>query len=832
MIMKILKLNLVRSLLAAGLLTLPLPAANGAQTESDLIAVLESGLAAVQKCEACQKLRLVGTARAVPALAALLNDERVSQAARFALEALPAPEADLALREALGKTSGLLQAGVVDSIGWRRDASAVPLLEPLLTHPDPTIARAAAAALGRIGGPQALKALNAARTSIAAAARPALFEALLRCAEQLLAEGKTALARPVFESLAQPAEPEEVRVAAHAGLIRCAGDQALARIKSALEDPDPAAQVAALQLAGSLQGSEATAVFTGLLPTSPPAMQVALLALLRTRGDAAALPAAQAALRSPDPAVRVAALAALGELGDAGSVPMLAEAATSRDALEQRAARQALESLHRGEVAGALVAQLGSGSPALQAELIRALTARHEQTAVPALLELARSARPAERDSALRALGSLADPSHSAALVELLAAAREAEGRAQVVDIFGAIAERAPEGKGLDTDALVRGIATGNPETRKALLDVCALFVNEPLRAALRSALSDRNEEIRSAAARALCHARDPNLLPDLLALARRTSETSLRSLALAGIVRLATDETAALPVEKRAEFLAAAFELAGRVEDKRQVLSGLGRVPHPATLALVQKAAEDPAVRAEASAARAQIVQKLGFKGPFIQDWLVSGPYRKEGVVGALAVFNIPFDPEEPDAQVRWQGVPRADHVNLAALFPGQDNCAAYLKAQIVAPAAVDALLLLGTDDGVKAWLNGQMIHANNVDRGEVVDQDQVAIHLLQGTNTLLLKITQGGGGWSARARIVGADGQPIAGLETVPQNAPPVRVRSVCWPSGEQSRVEGEGRGLADRDLLEVGMGRVQEIVEFFGDDDAGHRQDCATC
>ena len=43
--------------------------------------------------------------------------------------------------------------------------------------------------------------------------------------------------------------------------------------------------------------------------------------------------------------------------------------------------------------------------------------------------------------------------------------------------------------------------------------------------------------------------------------------------------------------------------------------------------------------------------------------------------------------------------------------------------------------------------------------------------IELKKGTNELMLKISQGGGGWSAHARIVGSDGQPIAGLRVEPQ-------------------------------------------------------------
>jgi len=766
--------NSSRLLLLAALVALNVSAVR-AQTEPELIAILQSNAGAVEKCAACQKLRLVGTAEAVPAVAALLTDERISQAARFALEGLSAPEASVALRDALGRTSGLLQAGVVDSLGWKRDPIAVSLLKPLLIDTDVAVASSAAAALGRIASKDALAALKAARTIAPPATRPAVLEALLRCAETRLAEGKTAEAKAIYQSLTQSSEADFVRVAAYVGLIRCAGKDALAQIESALHDKDPAAQVAALQLAGGLQDPKATAVFVGLLPKSQPSLQVALLALLRTRGDVAALPAVQAAAQSEDIEVRTAALAALGDLGDASQVPLLAKAATARDRAEQKAARQALAALHRGDVAGVLVAQLNTAPPAAQAELIRALTTRDEKAAVPALLQLARDGEPATRKGPLEALNKLADGSHLGALVQLLAAARDDDARAQVASVFESLSERLTGDKNLDFTPIVRGLSNGEFEVRKSLLQVSALFIDDSLRAAFQAALKDKDERMRAAATRALCMARDPALLPDLLAVARETSDPVLRSLAIEGIVRQASDEAAGHSADQRTEALAAGFELATRVEDKRRVLSGLARVPNRTTLEMVRKAATDPAVQAEAQAALVQITQKLRLS--FIQDWLVCGPYRKAGAVGARAMFEIPFGPEQAGAKVQWRAMPRGEQVNLAALFPGEENCVAYLKAEVIAPAAADALLLLGSDDGVKAWLNGKLVHANNIDRGDVADQDQAAIRLAKGSNELLLKITQGGGGWSARARVVGTDGQPIAGLQVAPPaGAPPV--------------------------------------------------------
>lgn len=744
-------------------------AVRSAETEADLIAILQSDASAVRKSEACRQLRLVGTPRSVPALAGLLTDERVGHAARHALEGLALPAADAALRDALGKTTGPLRAGLADSLGWRADGTAVPVLRPLLADPDATVAAAAASALGRIGGPDALAALDAASPGPASALRTAVNEAVLRCADQLLAAGRVTEARGIYERLVKADAPDQFRVAAHLGLFRCAGPELAAQVKSAFRGGEPAAELAALQMAGELRVPQATAVVTELLPTARPELQVGLLALLRAGGDASALPSVVAAGRSSHPAVRRAAWEALGELGDASVVPLLTEAAAVREGDEQKAARQALATLRRGEVTVAMLTALSTATPAEQAELVRTLTVRDEREAVPALLELARTGRSAVRAAAWRALGSLVDGSQAGALVPLLAGASDAETRDEVVGVFASLAERAPNAEGLDVGPIVSGVAAGDLVTRQSLLRVCALFVAAPFQGAFRSALNDPDERIRSAAARALCATRDPGLLPDLLAVTRQTADARLRSMTLEGVVRLATDEGEGLSAAQRTEALSAAFELATRVEDKRQVLAGLGRVPNMTTLKLAERATTDPDVRAEANAARLQIAKRVGLSAAFINTWQVCGPYRQRGIVGAPALFDVPFGPEKAGEKVEWQTLPRAAHVNLAAFFPGQENCVAYLRTAFTVPDAVDAVLLLGSDDGVKAWLNGALVHANNVDRGDVADQDQAAARLIRGTNTLMLKITQGGGGWSARARVAGRDGQPVAGLQAV---------------------------------------------------------------
>jgi hypothetical protein len=45
-------------------------------------------------------------------------------------------------------------------------------------------------------------------------------------------------------------------------------------------------------------------------------------------------------------------------------------------------------------------------------------------------------------------------------------------------------------------------------------------------------------------------------------------------------------------------------------------------------------------------------------------------------------------------------------------------------------------------------------------VNRGAGIDQDQAPIHLAAGENTILIQVTQGGGGWNAYVRLTKTDG------------------------------------------------------------------------
>jgi HEAT repeat protein len=194
------------------------------ELETRLLAALNGDLSRDAQEYVCRKLATIGTAAAVPQLAILVVHKDVSHMARFALERIPAAEAAQALRDALPKVTGLTKVGIVSSIGARRDAGGFSVLAGLLKDGDAAVARSAALALGAIGSAEAAAALKQALNG--ATSSTPVVDALLSCAESLLAGNKVADASAIYTAFAQDGQPRLVRLAATRGLLACAGKQA------------------------------------------------------------------------------------------------------------------------------------------------------------------------------------------------------------------------------------------------------------------------------------------------------------------------------------------------------------------------------------------------------------------------------------------------------------------------------------------------------------------------------------------------------------------------------------------------------------------------------
>jgi hypothetical protein len=144
-----------------------------------------------------------------------------------------------------------------------------------------------------------------------------------------------------------------------------------------------------------------------------------------------------------------------------------------------------------------------------------------------------------------------------------------------------------------------------------------------------------------------------------------------------------------------------------------------------------------------------------------YLCDWEVAGPYLQKGKE-CRELFDIPFGPELPDVDVVWlPATIMSDErhpvlVNIDKSIMHFNHSVAYLRTESVSDRQRPARLEIYTDDGVKAWLNGKLIHENNISRGIPDQPDTVDVTLKQGVNHLMLKVTEDVWGSRAIVRLI----------------------------------------------------------------------------
>ena len=141
-----------------------------------------------------------------------------------------------------------------------------------------------------------------------------------------------------------------------------------------------------------------------------------------------------------------------------------------------------------------------------------------------------------------------------------------------------------------------------------------------------------------------------------------------------------------------------------------------------------------------------------------YVREWMVIGPWDNPDNAG----LGIPGPPEEEiafdktyegkEGQAAWKKVRAGAEgiVNLVDHVAPTENVVAYGYVRVVAANDMATEMYVGSDDGVRVWINGKLVHDHRVDRGLQPDQDTVAVNLKKGANSVLVKVDQGGGDWA----------------------------------------------------------------------------------
>jgi len=535
-----------------------------------------------------------------------------------------------------------------------------------------------------------------------------------------------------------------------------------------------------------IQTPEAAAALREALKKADPDFAAALLEGLRELKDGASLAVIRDMARHESPKIRAAAVRALSWAADPADVPVALGVAKSAEDATRSDATDALLLL-----ADAIIAK-GTDRPA-------ALAAYREV--------LASSTNTALQGAAIVGLGTCGCEAAVKAILGTMGGKDARDLEPAALAAFELI--RSPAGY----QALIEACATASPDMQISLLGVFGRKRDTVFIPLLSEKSQAGEARVRHAALGALAESGLAEGMPALIAAAEKTSGadktlavTSLRTLsdalrrqgspqagkAFNALYRLSqTDDQRrqamegikTFPTPEAFELIRGAMTNPQLIESASASLAGVARVlldagrtgeANEALQLLIDKAASPEAIQkliqmSGAIANRTDLPRRLGF----VTSWTMVGPFPWSASE-AFKKININEPQVDPtstykvgDKELRWKAVKTQDLagvVDLTGAFGVQAGCVAYGVAEITVPAACEAVARMGSDDGIKLWVNGQVAHENNVDRGLQLDQDKAKVQLKAGKNTLLVEVTQGGGGWNFCLRLTQSDGAPLA--------------------------------------------------------------------
>ena len=577
-----------------------------AAKQQELIKIITSDRPAAEKAIPCKQLAVYGTKDAVPALAALVADKELSSWALIALEAIPDPAADDALRDALDKAQGRQLVGVVNSIGRRhRDAKAIAPLVKRLRDSDEQLVSAAAVAIGHIGGDEARKVLEQALTSGSAAAKSAVAEGAIFCAERYLSDGNAGAAAKLYDAVRTADVTKQRQVEATRGAILARQSDGIPLLVEQLRSDDKDMLAIALRTAREMKGDQVTQALMAEVPKAAPDRQDLVILALGDRNDKKAVPVLLETAKAGPHNARVAALSVLERLGDASALPVVLGVAAGDDNELAAAGKATLARMGGEDVDSKLFSSLQQSSGKMRRVLIELVEQRRLEGALPLFVKYAEDEDPDVRATALDAIATIGGEEQIADLVKMIQKTQDRTQRQNIEKALVTISRRS----GAPAVKHLLPLAQGSDSaTRVVAIRTLASAGGPEALGAVKSATSDKDATVQDEAVRTL--STWPNRWPEdaavtepLLALAKSAEKPPHRVLALRGYFQYVQGSKKLGAPEKLAK-LNEILPLLTRADEKRLAISVLGSIPTGESLEKLAAFAAEPELADDAGGA------------------------------------------------------------------------------------------------------------------------------------------------------------------------------------------------------------------------------------
>jgi HEAT repeat protein len=387
-----------------------------------------------------------------------------------------------------------------------------------------------------------------------------------------------------------------------------------------LRSDDPSIRNVALLTIREIPSDKLASALNTELEGAQGNLQIQLITALKDCHNVQSLKSIKKKIQSDDPQVRLTALKVLAAIGGTD------DASTFLDVIKNRSGTEELSiaaiSLEQMEDAGVddliLKALQSSKESETRAQLIRLLAKRNAAGATGELLRQAADSDPDVSIAAYQALKSLADFDELPDLIALTRNCRDDSVRDAAINaVYGACrnSERFDQAGNLILEELKKSTSTTD---RASWIRVLALLGYEKALPTITASLKETDRELVRSTISHLSQWPDPKPIDALFEVVEENPGMSLRRQALAGVLQLAT--TAADRNTASDEQLVMYFRRAQKsiqtIQEKRLLLSGLGRVKNIEGVRLSASYIDDPDVKTEAAYAIVNASETL-VKGP-----------------------------------------------------------------------------------------------------------------------------------------------------------------------------------------------------------------------
>lgn len=548
-----------------------------AEVEKELLSFFKSDASFDAKQFVSRELRIVGGESSAKELKIFLNDEKLSDLVRYAIEDIQSPEVDKVLIEALPQGSDRIKIGIINSLGFRKSQNAVDAIAKYINDKNINLSFAAISALGKIANEKCItvldKNLNVKNESL----RNVILNSYLRCADNLLLKKKQIEAYNNYSKIYQLQNaPMSIKKAALTGILNSAPNkeqEILDRIKSS---PDEL-KIVPISKIRDLKNISDINKFSSLLGNLNPANQIQLLGIFSETSNAQVKPSVMSLLNSDVELVRTAAIKTLSKIGDKTDVIKLAKIAVEKSGIEAEAAQNSLDLLSNTDVDKEIITNLNSSNDDLKIVLIKSIGNRGYSAALNTILELTNSDNRLIKNEAFKTIGEIGESKDIGKVIDILKKLQDNSDKRKAEFTISTIMKKSEVSKDISVLLIKELNNTKNVNDKTSFLRLLGQTDDENAYGILVKELGNSNNEIKTAAINGLSLWQNPKPR-DILLKTAQTSADDVQSAALKGFTNfIEMDKN--LTVDQKVELYKKSLELSKSSNEKNIALDGIGHL-------------------------------------------------------------------------------------------------------------------------------------------------------------------------------------------------------------------------------------------------------------